>query len=31
MGKEVIRYGKNAYDIISFDYFSGIQIFNLIS
>ena len=26
MGKEAIRYGKNAYDIIEFRYFIGIRI-----
>ena len=26
MGKEAIRYGKSAYDIIKFNYFIGIRI-----
>ena len=26
MGKEAIRYGKSAYDIINFNYFIGIRI-----
>ena len=29
MGKEAIRYGKSAYDIIKFNYFIGIRIWQL--